>query len=105
MGGQHPDLTLSGKFLRFLPDSLEYATESGEWKGRRHSRYRGVERELPMPTCSCGRAMVAITMTTPEAPVSLLSCGSCDRVEWKVDGHEVDRTRALDQLATTGRRR
>jgi len=48
--------------------------------------------------------MVEITMSTPEAPVRLTSCGACDRVEWSVDGDPVDRQKALDQLATTGRR-
>gem|GEM_PF-4355922 len=43
-------------------------------------------------------------MSTPEAPVRLQSCGSCDRVEWSVDGTVVARQRALDQLATTARR-
>lgn len=43
-------------------------------------------------------------MTTPEAPVRLQSCGACDRVDWSVDGTPVHRERALDQLATTGRR-
>ena len=57
-----------------------------------------------MTTCRYGRNMVEITMSTPEAPVRLTSCGACDRVEWSVDGDPVDRQKALDQLATTGRR-
>lgn len=57
-----------------------------------------------MSSCRCGRRMVEITMTTPEAPVGLVSCGVCDRVEWTVAGSAVDRQRALAQLGTTGRR-
>jgi hypothetical protein len=55
-------------------------------------------------TCTCGRDMVSITMATPEAPVTLKSCFTCDRLDWQVDGSNVTRSAALAQLAKTGRR-
>jgi hypothetical protein len=48
--------------------------------------------------------MVSITMATPEAPVTLKSCFTCDRLDWQVDGSNVTRSAALAQLAKTGRR-
>jgi hypothetical protein len=54
--------------------------------------------------CSCGREMVVITMNTPTAPVQMRSCSVCDRVDWFVGTAQRDKTAALDQLATTGRR-
>ena len=57
-----------------------------------------------MSMCRCGREMVEITMATPEAPVQLRSCGSCDRLEWSIGDEHAHREQALEQLATTGRR-
>lgn len=58
-----------------------------------------------MSRCSgCGRTMVEIELTTPDAPVTLRCCSDCDRREWLVAGRRTHLEAALAQLATTGRR-
>jgi len=54
---------------------------------------------------SCGRVLVEIQLETPEAPVTLRCCSDCDRREWLVDGRSSGLDAALEQLATTARRR
>ena len=52
---------------------------------------------------ACGRDMVAISLTTPDGPVTMYSCSPCERRVWLIDGQERPIDNVLEQLATTRR--
>ena len=52
---------------------------------------------------ACERDMVAISLTTPDGPVTMYSCSPCERRVWLIDGEERPIDNVLEQLATTRR--